>query len=218
MNLLHRILLGILLLMSIVNRALPQEIWMGTGASFDIAKDMSMKFKMQSRFVQEDNFKHGGNMSQIALKYDITKRVGIGATYRYFSSRAILGESTSDSDDKQRFTMDILLESKKNDNDGRFKDRFRIQHSFKEDGDHDVRLRNRLAYEMKFRKGISFKVSDEIFMEAEEFEFELNRISFELESRISPRIDLDTFFHYEKKLEGNRKSNYIVGAMLFFRL
>ncbi len=218
MKLLKYILPGILLLMISSTAVKSQQTWLGTGASVDLTPRISAKLKIQSRFVHEDGFDLYGNLSQVGLKYKITKGIGLGTTYRYLSSHTQYGEQISDADDKQRYTVDFLFKLPENRMNSRFKNRLRFQHSIKEDGENEMLVRNRITYEMSFGKGTKLGVSDEIFMEVREFEFEMNRISFELESKIASKISLETFFHIEKEFDHNEKSVAIIGAMLHFQL
>ncbi|QHT68560.1 DUF2490 domain-containing protein [Rhodocytophaga rosea] len=207
------------LLLCLCSQAYAQELWTGLTLRVKPFKRLTTEVEQQFRF---DNgiTSLATTFTEFGVGYDITKRFGIKAAYRNTNKT---GSERVDND-KERFSIETSYDIGSDETRFVFSYRLRYQvareTTNRENVDRDDYIRNRFSLDYNLTKKVLPYAATEIFYKLNQNkEIRAYWLTLGLKSTISKNIGLNTFYRVE--LEQNvkyPKTNYIVGAMLTYRI
>jgi hypothetical protein len=208
-----------LLFVCLCSQVNAQELWTGLTLRVKPIKRLTTEIEQQFRF---DNGITGlaTTFTEFGVGYDITKRFGVKAAYRNTHKT---GSERVDND-KERFSIETFYDIGSDETRFVFSYRLRYQvareTANRENVDRDDYIRNRFSLDYNLTKKVQPYMATEIFYKLNQNnEIRAYWLTMGLKSRISKSIGLNTFYRVE--MEQNidyPKTNYIVGAMLTYRI
>jgi len=196
-----------------------QEFWTGITVRGKINRTFSAQVEQQVRFNETiGNYK--STFTEATLRIRPWEHLGAALSYRY-TDRA--GSERADDNDRQRWSGDVFYTIGSDKTEWLFVHRVRYQQSaeFNENEGEDKRyIRNRLQVGYNLTKRVQPYASWELFYRMDgRNEFQLNRWSLGLETRIGKRVTLDVFYRVEKERNVRYpQTAYVVGLMGTYRL
>jgi hypothetical protein len=147
-----------------------------------------------------------------SLSYKLNKKVKLAAGYMISSGYMLTGLESAE-DAKQRANIDFNYRFSRKSNPIEIEYRCRLQSSQSpEKGLHKFYQRNRIQLKYELNNIIQPSVSDEVYIDLDEFGIDFNRIRFGIETSITKNTELDLYFINEMKFENVIQFYYIAGA------
>lgn len=216
----HRIFqitISIILMSLFSSIANAQEYRISGETTYEMTKNLKGGFSYEKRLYHSEIIESTADILKIELKYDLTKTMSIGTSYRSkISDENFESPSMVDLNDNQRITVDFGF-SLKLKNNLKLKNRIRFHYSFFDDEHPEPYLRERLVLEKKVNSYLSPYLGYELFFDLEDDQLSAKRFYLGNESKISDKINLEAFYIKEQKRDKNR-SEFILGLGLIYKI
>lgn len=210
----YKSLLVMLIALVVSSFAQAQEFRLGISAETGIVNRLSGELEVEARkvFSPEPYF---SGVFQAKLKYALSRRLDIAASYSYayiinqFTDYEFRGDESSD---RNKFTTDLVYQSRRFSNDVRLTNRFRYQYAVTDDKKPKEYLRNRLMFDYKLNRKMNPYVAIEPYFHLRDNR--INIIRFYLGNELPVwKTDMELFYIAEVHLKkGNPFAQYMIGV------
>ncbi len=212
------LLLTFIIPASVLSQDRDTELWTGPTFRYNIFNKFRLELEQQVRFFEKVG-KLEMTYTELAVRYKIFKFLDAKLKYRY-SFFVDYDPAIQDDDlDRQRISLDLSAEPDIDFLPVDLEYRFRFQDSRENiTGDKFTYIRNRLEVSYNLSKLVDPFTSAEIFYRFnDDNEFRKVRYNFGLEWRISKKIDLDSYYRFQKEIQVKYPdSKHVIGLMLTY--
>lgn len=196
------------------------QLWTGPMIKYKIGKKVRLDFEQQFRFNQNIS-KYDFTFSEFALKYSVFKYLDLKAVYRHSFIPSGQTGTTIAEYDKSRFAFDLSTGTKIFQTGLKAGYRFRYQNSWENKTLVSSNyLRNRFDLSYNLSKLVDPYISwDSYYRLDKKNEFRQNRYTLGFEWKITKKLDIDSYFHFQKeKNVKNPETDYIIGLAFVYSI
>jgi hypothetical protein len=196
------------------------QLWTGPIIKYNITKKFRIEFEQQFRF-NENISNYDYTFSELGIRYKVFKYLNIKALYRYtFVPDNHSNDVFADSD-KSRLSFDAATGIDVFNTGLRVGYRFRYMNSRDNKTTASSNyLRNRFDLEYNLSKLVDpYAAYESAYRLDDKNEFRYNRYTLGLNWKVSKKLDIDSYFHYQNEINVKHpETNYILGLAVVYTI